>query len=100
MKKSTINLVTILKGKLMEFPALVNSLEKKDISFMQKLFLWITKSEEILTTYNISEVAALAGIRSKIIAAKYADDRGSSIKKLQLKIYLEVLYQRLLSLTL
>ena len=92
MKKSTVNLVTALKGKLLEFPSIVNSLERKEISFITQLLIWINKSEEILTTYNISEVAQLAGLRSKIIAPKYSDDKRISFKKLQLKIAAESLF--------
>ncbi len=93
MKKSTVNLVTALKAKLLEFPTLVNSLEKKELNFMSQLFLWINQSEEILSTYNISEVSALAGLRSKIIATKFADTKSTSIKKQQLKIAAESLFE-------
>jgi hypothetical protein len=92
MKKSTVNLVTALKAKLLEFPTIVNSLERKEPNFMNQLFLWINQSEEILSTYNISEVSELAGLRSKIIAPKYADTKSISIKKLQLKIAAESLF--------
>jgi len=92
MKKSTLNLVTALKGKLLEFPVIVSSLEKKEVSFINQLLLWINKSEEIFTTYNISEVSELAGLRSKIIAAKYSDNKSNPIKKQQLKIAAESLY--------
>lgn len=92
MKKSTVNLVTALKGKLVEFPGIVSSLDKKEISFINQLFLWIGQSEAILTTYNVSEVSELAGLKSKIIAPKYSDNKGISIKKLQLKIAAESLF--------
>lgn len=92
MKKSTVTLVTALKAKLLEFPGIINSLEKKEIDFMNQLFLWISQTEEILATYNVSEVSELAGLRSKIIAPKYSDNRSVSIKKLQLKIAAESLF--------
>ncbi len=92
MRKSTLNLVISLKANLLAFPRLVNSLEKKQISFLDELILWITKSEEVLIAYNISEVAELAGLRSKLTSPKYIDQRGTSIKKLQLRIAAESLY--------
>jgi len=92
MRKSTLNLVMSLKGKLLEFPELVNSLEKKEILFVHQLILWINKTEELLIAYNISEVSELAGLRSKIISTKYSEHKSTSIKKLQLRIASELLY--------
>lgn len=92
MKKSTVNLVKALKAKLSEFPKLVTSLEKKEIDFMHQLFSWMGQTEEIFATYQISEVSELAGIRSKILAPKFTDERSMSIKKLQLKVAAESLF--------
>lgn len=92
MKKSILNLTVVLKEKLIEFPAIVNSLENKDVSFLSKLFLWINKLEDILTTHNISDVSELAGLRSKILTPQFSDNKRISIKKMQLKIASECLY--------
>lgn len=92
MNKSKVQLVYALKEKLLEFPKIVNKLEKKDIHFTDQLILWIQKSEEILTTYNISAVSELSGLRSKIIATRYSDQKSLSIKKLQLKVAAELLF--------
>jgi hypothetical protein len=93
MKKSTVNLVKTLNEKLLVFPVIVKSLEKKDISFINQLFLWINQTEEILTTYSISEVSELSGLKSKIIAPKFSENRSVSIKKMQLKVAAESLYE-------
>lgn len=92
MKKSILHLVTLLKTRLLEFPALVTALGSKDLAFMDKLFAWIRSVEEILTTYNISEAAAIAGLRSKIISPRFSDNHSNSLKKIQLKIAAEVMY--------
>ncbi|KAB2866993.1 MAG: hypothetical protein F9K37_13205 [Bacteroidales bacterium] len=92
MKKSIIQLVDALKGKLLEFPGIVTKLERKEVDFLKTLLAWIIKSEEILSTYNLSSVSELAGIRGKIISARFSDNRGSSEKKLQLKIASESLF--------
>lgn len=92
MKKSKVQLVKALKEKLLEFPSIVNKLERKDIDFINQLILWIRKSEEIFTTYNISDVSELSGIRSKIIATRYSDNKNITIKKLQLKVAAESLF--------
>jgi hypothetical protein len=92
MKKSILNLTVILKGKLIEFPNIVNSLENKDAFFLSQLFLWIKKIEDVLTTHNISDVSELAGLRSKILTPQYSDEKRISLKKAQLKIASECLY--------
>lgn len=92
MKKSIIQLVNALKAKLLEFPSIVTKLERKEIDFLKTLQQWIIKSEEILSSYNLSSVSELAGIRSKIIAARFSDNKGSSEKKIQLKIASESLF--------
>jgi hypothetical protein len=92
MKGSTLTLVSDLKSKLLEFPRLVSSLENKDIHFMDKLVVWIKNSEELLTTYAISEVSELSGLRSKLISSRFSDTKNSSIKKIQLKVAAEILY--------
>ena len=93
MKRSALNLVSALKSKLLEFPGIVSSLEKKEIFFIEKLFMWINNTEEILTTYNISEVSEISGLRSKIISPKFSNNKSISIKKAQLKIASEILYE-------
>jgi hypothetical protein len=92
MKKSKVQLVNALKEKLLEFPGIVKKLERKDVDFVNQLILWISKSEEILSTYNISNVSELSGLKSKIIATKYSNSKDLSIKKLQLKVAAESLF--------
>jgi hypothetical protein len=93
MRKSILNLINNLKKSLLQFPEMVNSLEKKDSLFLDKLFIWIKLVEDVLTTYNISNVSELAGLRSKIIAPKFLEERNTTIKKIQWKIAAEVLYE-------
>ena len=92
MKKSQFILVSRLKEKLQEFPNIVSSLETKDPYFIEKTFSWLKSTEDIFSTNNISEVSEIAGFRSKILTAKYSDERSSNIKKNQIKIAAENLY--------
>lgn len=92
MRKSQFILVSRLKEKLQEFPEIVSSLEKKDHDFINKIMLWLKASEDILSTYNISEVSEIAGFRSKILAAKMIEGRGTNIKKNQTKAAADALY--------
>ncbi len=92
MRKSQFILVSQLKEKLQEFPGIVSSLEKKDPYFIDKIMLWLKTSEDIFSTYNISEVSEIAGFRSKIIAARITEGRGVNIKKNQIKAASGILY--------
>lgn len=92
MQKSILDLTYKLKAKLIEFPSIVNSLEKKDFNFLTNLLTWIKDTEEILKTYNISETSELAGLRSRILSPRFSESRNVSVKKLQIKIAAEVLY--------
>lgn len=92
MKRSIVHLARMLKAKQLEFPALVSSLERKEFSFMQDLVSWIKHTEQILADNNNSGAAELSGLRSRILAPRFSDERRASTKKLQLKIAAEVLY--------
>lgn len=92
MRKSQFILVNQLKEKLQEFPGIVSSLEKKDHHFIDRIMFWLKASEDILSTYNISEVSEIAGLRSKIIASKMIEGRGTNIKKNQTKAAADALY--------
>lgn len=92
VKKSQFILVSQLKERLQEFPKIVSSLEKKDPFFIEKTLSWLKSAEDILSTYNISEVSEIAGLRSKILAGKLSDERGFNTKKNQIKIAANLLY--------
>ncbi|WP_267406656.1 MULTISPECIES: hypothetical protein [unclassified Chryseobacterium] len=92
MKKSQFVLITQLKEKLMLFPSIVSKLEKKDPFFVETIVEWLKSSEDIFSTYNISAVSELAGFRSKIIATRTNDTRGTNIRKNQTKVAANILY--------
>lgn len=92
MKKPIVNIVNSLNAKLLEFPKLVDSLEKKELDFIDKLFRWIKDSEEIFLSNNLSNVSELSGLKSKVISQKFSENRSLS-KKLQLKAASEILYE-------
>ena len=93
MRKSKLKLLNELKMRLLEFPSIVDSLDKKDPAFIEKLLLWFKQCEASFTTHNISEVSELSGLRSKIIGCKFAAEKGLSVRKLQQRAASEVLYE-------
>lgn len=92
MKKSQFILITQLKEKLLQFPSIVSKLEKKDPFFVETVLEWLKASEDIFSTYNISAVSELAGFRSKILATRLSDERGTNIRKNQTKVAASILY--------
>ncbi|MDG2433066.1 hypothetical protein [Flavobacterium sp.] len=92
MKASSITIIESLKEKLMCYPTLVDSLQKKDSTFLPSLEHWMKEVETIFKTYNISECSEIAGLRSKILAPLYSDNQRSAIKKKQYFVAAEVLY--------
>ncbi len=93
MKKSQFILVSRLKEKLQEFPGIVSSLETKDPHFIEQILVWLKAVEDIFSTNNISEVSEMAGFRSRILTAKFSDDRGANIRKNQIKAAAAILYE-------
>lgn len=77
---------------LLEFPGLVDALERKDVSFIEKLLRWIKKGEDIFSSHNLSQTSELAGLRSKILSPKFSDDKVRPSRKVQLSIASELLY--------
>ena len=92
MKNSSVHLVQLLRAKLIEFPVLVDGLEKKEFSFLENLLSWIKQTEQILTDNRLSGAAELSGLRSRILAPGFAGERNASIKKMKIRAASEVLY--------
>lgn len=93
MQTSSLTIVELLNAKLLEFPALVNSLKNKDYNFLELQEIWMKDTETILKNNRISECAVLAGFRSKIIAPLFAESQRRSAKKRQMQIASEVLFE-------
>ena len=93
MQASSLNIIESLKGKLLEYPALVDSLHKKDFAFLASLEKWMKEAEAILKNNNIARCSEIAGLRSKIIAPLFSESQKRSKKKLQMQIAAEVLYE-------
>jgi hypothetical protein len=91
MKPSVLDVYTKLNAKLLEFPALVDSLQRKDLDFLTKLMQWIQDVETICKESNLSETAELAGFRSKIVAQDLANTRRLA-KKEKTKVASEIMY--------
>lgn len=83
MLVSSLTILDLLNNKLLEFPALVDSLKNKEVQYLSSLERWMKETEDILKKNRISECALIAGYRSKIIAPMFADGKLRSTRKNQ-----------------
>jgi hypothetical protein len=93
MQVSALSITESLKSHLFTYPALVDSLQQKDFDFLLKLETWMRTVEAILKNNNIAECAEIAGLRSKIIAPLYGDIKKGSVKKKQMQVAADALYE-------
>lgn len=93
MQVSSLTIIESLANKLLEFPGLVDSLRNKDADFLELLEKWMKEIEVILKNNRISECAVIAGYRSKIIAPLFTEPQKRSIKKRQLQIASEIMFE-------
>jgi hypothetical protein len=85
LKKSKLLFYHQLHSDLLEIPALVNRLERKDSAFIPELFDWMRRAEEHLLAYRSRQAAEVAGIRSRILAGRHDEGHGIAKRKLQWK---------------
>jgi len=93
MQVSRLSIIESLKGQLLLFPDLVNSLKNKDYNFLERLEEWMIETETILKNNNIAQCATIAGIRSKILAPIFDVTKVRSSKKKQVHIAAESMYE-------
>jgi len=92
MQVSSLTIIESLKGKLLEFPALVDSLNKREFNFLALLETWMKETERILKDYSMSECAVIAGYRSKLLAPLFAEPQKRSTKKQQWQLASALLF--------
>jgi hypothetical protein len=93
MQVSSLSIIELLKGKLLEFPGLIDSLKNKEHNFLELLETWMKETETILKNNRISECAVISGYRSKIIAPLFTESQKRSAKKRQLQQASEILFE-------
>ncbi len=86
MKNSYINLYESLLKQSLLVPDLVTKASEKDLNFLPSLNKWLLETEKIMKDNNISKCAELAGLRSRILVATYAEDSKNSKRKRQFSV--------------
>jgi hypothetical protein len=92
MKKSMIQFVQEVESKLLEYPNLVNLLEKKDPLFSSQILNWIKSTEDLLQTHQIRQVSEISALRSKLILIDQSEERGASKRKALHRMAGEILF--------
>lgn len=80
MRKSVIEPAVTLKKELFTIPNMVTRFHKKEHAVTEDWINWLTHLEHILTKYNYTEAADIAGYRANVLAAA-ACEEGKRVKK-------------------
>ncbi len=93
MKNSVLDTYELLLDKSLGVSKLVSLASSKDTSFVPKFEQWLVETEELLEKNRIAQCSEIAGLRSKIINARYSDST-TTIKKRKyiLSVATEIVY--------
>lgn len=91
-KGSIVDLTTKLRTQLLSFGGLVTGLEQKDVNFLPDLVAWLKSTEDILNAHNVAEASELGGYRSKLIVPKLMEGQKTSLRRAQLRIAAEMMF--------
>ena len=93
MKKSILDLYEKLLQQSLKVPLLVDLAEHRSGSFIDELQEWLRTTEKILEENRMPQCSELAGLRSKIVSAKYATNvPANKRRKHMTAVATEVLY--------
>ena len=92
MQVSSLSIIELLNGKLIEFPNLVDRLREKNYDFLKLLENWMKETEGILKNHRIPECAVIAGYRSKVMTPLFTETQKRSIRKRQLELASEMMF--------
>ena len=83
MFRSILQLNQQLSGLLLEVPGLVSRFERKAPDALARLMAWIDRTEEMLSSHRLIEAADIAGLKSRILAPIFDDDRHGTLRRRQ-----------------
>lgn len=92
MLKPVLDTLSTLKGKMFILPEIVDMLQQKGNSSVDQLTNWLRNVEEVLRESGYAQCAEIAGLRSRILAVGFNEERRHLIKKEKLRVALEVIY--------
>lgn len=92
MFRSIFQLNQQLSGLLLQVPELVDLFERKSPHALTRLMAWIDRTEEMLSSHRLTEAADFAGLKSRILAPIFDDDRHGTLRRRQLAIAIGLIH--------
>jgi hypothetical protein len=83
MFRSIFQLNQQLSDLLLQVPELVGLFERKSPDALNRLMAWIDRSEDMLSSHRLTEAADIAGLKSRILAPIFDDDRHGTLRRRQ-----------------
>lgn len=98
MLRSTFQLTRQLSDALLEIPGIVRQFERKSPHVMATLMDWIRRAEDLLSTHRLVEAAELSGLKARILAPVFDDDKRGTLRRRQQAVAIGLVHELQLSL--
>lgn len=93
MFRSIFQLTRQLSDMLLQLPAVVRQFERKSPQAMTRLMEWIDRAEDLLSTHRLTEAADLAGLKARILAPVFDDDKRGTLRRRQQTIAVGLVHE-------
>ncbi len=93
MLRSTLQLTRQLSDALLEIPSIVRQFERKSPQVMAHLMAWIGRAEDLLSTHRLVEAAEVSGLKARIIAPVFDDDKRGTLRRRQQTVAISLLHE-------
>jgi hypothetical protein len=92
MLRSTLHLTRQLSDILLQLPTIVRLFERKSPQVMGQLMDWIARAEDLLSTHRLAEAAEISGLKARILAPVFDDDKRGTLRRRQQSIAIGLLH--------
>lgn len=92
MFRSIYQLSQQLSDLLLQVPELVGLFERKSPHALTRLMAWIDLTEQMLSSHRLTEAADIAGLKSRILAPIFDDDRHGTLRRRQQAIAVALIH--------
>jgi hypothetical protein len=93
MLRSTFQLTRQLSDALLELPGIVRQFERKSPQVMATLMDWIGRAEDLLSTHRLAEAAEVSGLKARILAPVFDDDKRGTLRRRQQAIAVGLVHE-------
>ena len=98
MLRSTLQLTRQLSDALLELPGIVRQFERKSPQVMATLMDWIGRAEDLLSTHRLVEAAEISGLKARILAPVFDDDKRGTLRRRQQAVAIGLVHELQFSL--